>query len=92
MDNKAQAGNYAIAFMLAVCLVLCGIAWASSINEVTKMAMNETSSFGGMNCTGTTNEFVKAGCLVTDIGQFYFIGGILALAGLIIVARVIFAG
>ena len=92
MNTKAQAGNYAVAFMLAVCLIIMGIAWASPVNEMTTAARNETSEIGGMNCTGTADDFVKAGCMVADIGQAYFIGGIIAIDGLIIAARIIFAG
>ena len=90
MNKHAQAGSYAMAFMIAVCLIILGVAWASPVNEVTTLAMNESSEIGGMNCTDTTDDFLKAGCLVVDIGQFYFIAGIIALGGLIIAARIIF--
>jgi len=91
MNNKAQAGNYAIAFMLAVCLIFLSIYFAHPVNEMVTMAMNETSTIGGMNCTSTSDYFLKAGCIIADVGQFYFIAGIAALAGVIIVARVVFA-
>lgn len=95
MNKKAQAGNYAVAFMIAVCLIILGIAWASPINEVTKDARNTTNQFGevgGMDCDNSSiSDFTKAGCLVTDISQGYFIGGIIALAGVIIAARIILA-
>ena len=86
MNTKAQAGNYAVAFMLAICTVILGIAWAYPINQVTTTSMNSEE----MNCTSTTDDFIKAGCWTLDIGQALFIGGIIALAGTIIAARIIF--
>lgn len=92
MDKKAQASNYAIAFMIAVCLVILGLAWAGPINEVTKLAMGNTSEgTDGMNCSTTGDDFMKAGCLTTDITQSFFIGSLIALAGLIIAARIVFS-
>lgn len=94
MNKKAQAGNYAVAFMLAVCLIILGIAWAAPMNEITNDAMNTTNSIGevgGMDCDNSSiSDFQKAGCITADISQGYFIGGIMAIAGLIIAARIIF--
>ena len=93
MKTKAQAANYAMAFMLAVTVIILGLAFAFPLNEVTMNAMNNNTGDGtdGMNCSSTLDDFTKAGCLVTDISQSFFIGGILALAGIIIAARIIFA-
>ena len=89
MNKKAQAS--ALAFMLAVVVIILGLAWISPVNEMTKLAMNETSEIGGMNCTSSAlDDFTKAGCWTLDIAQVYFIGGIIALAGVIIAARIIF--
>ena len=87
LGNKAQAG--ALVFMLAVVAILLALAFAPSVNEITTKAMNATSEVGGMNCTATSDDFVKAACWTADIGQAYFIGGILAIAGVIIAGRVI---
>ena len=87
MNNKGQV--IAVTFMVAAVIVLLAIYLAPSVNEINNMVRNETSSIGGMNCSGTTDDFVKAGCWVTDLSQAYFIGGILALAGVIIAARVL---
>ena len=93
VNNKAQSGNYAVAFMIAVCLVILGIAWAAPINQVTTLAMGNTTGDGtdGMNCSSTADMFLKAGCLTADLGQFFFIASIIALAGVIITARIIFS-
>ena len=87
MNNKAQAS--VLVFMIAVVVIILALALAYPVNQMTTNAMNETSEIGGMNCTSTTDDFVKAGCWVVDLGQGYFIGGLLALAGLIIGARLI---
>ena len=89
MNKKGQ--TMALAFMLAVVVILLALAFAKPVNEMTTMAMNDTSAIGGMNCTATTDEFVKAACWTADIGQFYVIGGLLALAGVIIGARALFS-
>ena len=95
-QKKGQAATYAIAFMLALTLIILGLSWAKPINEVTKSAMNETVDGGeigsGMNCSNSLlDDYTKAGCIVTDLGQSYFIGSILAIAGILIAARIIFA-
>jgi hypothetical protein len=91
MNPKAQISI--VAFMLAVVIIILGLSFAFPVNEATTNAMNETSSSlgetGGMNCTGTTDDYVTATCWIADIGQAYFIGSIFALAGLVIAARVI---
>ena len=88
MNRKGQV--VALAFMLAIVVIILALAWAKPVNELTTMAMNETSSIGGMNCTDTTDNFVKAGCWTADIGQAYVIGGIIAIAGIIIAGRLLF--
>ena len=89
LNNKGQAG--ALVFMVAIVIIILALAWAVPVNEMTTLAMNETSEIGGMNCTDTTDDYVKAGCWVADLGQGYFIAGILALAGVIIVGRIMFS-
>jgi hypothetical protein len=87
MNNKGQ--TIALAFMLGIVVLILALAFAKPVNEITTLAMNETSEIGGMNCTGTIDNFVKAGCITADLGQAYIIGGLIALAGIIIGARLI---
>lgn len=84
MNKKGQMANYALVLMLAVVVIILGMSMAKPLND----ANNESRT--NMNCTGTTDDFVSAGCLINDIGQAYFIGGIIALAGVIVGARVLF--
>ena len=87
LNKKGQVSVYL--FMIAVVIIIMALAFAYPVNQITTSAMNETSEVGGMNCTATTDNFVKASCWVADVGQAYFIGGLLALAGVAIAARVI---
>ena len=89
LGNKGQVG--ALVFMLAIVVIILALAWVVPVNQLTTMAMNETSEIGGMNCTDTTDDYVKAGCWVADLGQGYFIGSILAIAGIIIAGRLFFS-
>jgi len=89
LNKKGQVG--ALVFMLAIVVIILALAWAVPVNEMTTLAMNETSEIGGMNCTLTSDDYVKAGCWVADLGQGYFIGGILAIAGIIIAGRMFFS-
>ena len=91
MNNKGQ--TMIVAFMLATVVIILGIAWAWPVNEITTNAMNETYQIGGdgMNCTGVIDDFTKAGCLAMDINQSFFIGSIIAIAGIIIGAKLIWS-
>ena len=62
MRNK-KGQVFAVAFMLAVVVILLGLAWAFPVNETATNAMTS------MNCTSTTDDFVKAACWTLDIGQ-----------------------
>jgi hypothetical protein len=79
--------------MLAIVIIICALAFAPVVNNITGSAMNKTNEFGeqgGMDCTNTTiSDFQKAACWTIDIGQFYFIGGLIALAGIVIGARIL---
>lgn len=91
MNNKAQASI--VVFMLAIVIIILALAWAKPVNEQTTLAMNKTNQYGelgGMDCTATTDNYVKAACWIVDINQGYFIGGIIAIAGLVIAAKILF--
>ena len=83
INKKGQSA--VLVFMIAVVVIILGLAFAFPVNEAT------TNAQTSMNCSTTTDDFVKAGCWVQDIGQGYFIGGILAFAGVIIAARILFS-
>ena len=99
MEVNKKGQTVALAFMLAITVIVLALAFAYPLNQVTTSAMsdNATAIYGdnaeagnGMNCDTTTDNFVKAGCWTADIGQAYVIGCILAIAGLIIGKRLLF--
>lgn len=95
INKKAQA-QYAMAFMLAVTVIILALSFAFPLNELTTSARNSSFNGGeegsGMDCSNSSiSDFTSAGCMVADIGQGYFIIGILAIAGIVIAARVVFS-
>ena len=91
MNKKGQAS--AVAFMLAVVIVILALAFAFPVNDITSKTMNKTNEFGevgGLDCSNSSiSDSQKAACWTVDIGQAYFIGGMIALAGVVIAAKVI---
>jgi hypothetical protein len=43
-----------------------------------------------MECNSTTDDFVSAGCVVSDLGNTYFIIGLIAIGGILVGARLFF--
>jgi hypothetical protein len=103
LNKKGQAG--ALVFMLAIVVIILALAFIPSVNVVVTNAMaNSTNTTTndidgnpgtvesiGMSCTSTTDDFIKAGCWIVDLSQSYFIGGLLAMAGVVIAARLLFS-
>ena len=89
-SKKGQA--VALSFMLAVVVLLLALAFAYPVNQLTTMAMNSTSDIGGMDCSNVSiDDYTQAACWTMDIGQAYVIGGFIAIAGLIIGAKLLFS-
>lgn len=93
MNNKAQVSS--VAFMLAIVILILALAFVPAMNETTTDVMNETNTIGevgGLNCTSSTiSDFTKATCWVVDINQAYIIGGLIAIAGVVIASRILWA-
>ena len=89
-----KSGNVTIyGIMLALTVIVLALALAGPVKEFTDTARNNTDGDTiGMDCSnGTISDFTKAACVATDLNIFYFIGGIIVLAGVIISARIIFS-
>lgn len=83
MNNKAQASILAIMLAMAMIVLALGIAyavWQGSNNAYTDMDCNNS----------TISDFTKASCYVNDINPTFFIGGLIALAGMVAVAKIIY--
>lgn len=84
MNNKGQVIMFG--FMLAVVIIVFALGVSHMIRQSSDEAMTN------MNCTTTNDKYIQAGCLVSDINPFYFIGILLAIAGMVIGARILFGG
>lgn len=91
LNKKANVTIYGI--MLALTIIILALALAGPIKESTDSARNATDGDTiGMDCDNSSiSDFQKAACVATDINLFYFVGGLLFLAGVIISARIIFS-
>ena len=93
MNNKKGQWAWAYGMMLGLVVILLAIYLAPVGQTFINDAMNEsTADFVGMNCSGTTSNFVKGACVVTDFSSFYFFTGLLLLGGAVVGAKIIFGG
>ncbi|MCK9371133.1 hypothetical protein M0R04_14570 [Candidatus Dojkabacteria bacterium] len=99
MDNKGQVVIFTL--MLAVVVIILAISFAPVLMEATTNARNDTIVMNnsdntgtvetiGMNCTGTTDAYVQAGCIVTDAFTPYFVGFLVAIGLAVLGARIAF--
>ena len=86
MNKSGQVIIYA--FMVALVVIILALSLAPSVKVFTDDARNETT---GMNCTSPDlSNYDKAACVTTDMTIFYFIGGLIFIAGIIITAKIVF--
>lgn len=79
-------------FMLGITIFVLALALAPSVSEFTNSAMNATvADTIGLNCSGTTDNFIKATCVVTDLSLFYFIGSLIFISGAVVTAKWFFS-
>lgn len=89
MNKQGQVMVYGI--MLGLVIIILALALAPAVGSFTNGARNETSGDNiGLNCSTTTSNFDKATCVITDLTLFYFIGGLIFVAGSVIVAKIVF--
>ena len=74
-------------FMLGLTILILGLALAPAVKE----QIDSTRNPDGLNCTNPLiTNFDKATCYVADLSMFYFIGGVIFIAGAIVTARILF--
>ena len=90
MNNKGQVMIYTT--MLAIIVVILALNLAPVIKDFNDIARNETTDSSiGLNCTSTLiSDYDKAACTGLDMGLSLFFLSLLAIAGLIIGAKVIY--
>jgi len=91
--NKKGFTTVFYTFMLALTVVILALALAGPISETVSNVRNETyeGSNVGLNCSDTSiSNYDKAACVASDMSIFYFVGGLIFVAGMIIAARLVF--
>lgn len=89
LTTKGQVFFFTL--MLGIVIVLLALAFAGALRETVDTAMApSTNESVGLDCTNTSiSDFDKANCIMVDASQSYFFWGMLALAGIVIGAKVI---
>jgi len=92
MNKKGQMTIYAL--MIALVIIVLALALAPPVSQFTNSARNETNGDTiGMNCSNPDiDNFTHAACIATDLNLFYFISGLIFIAGAIVTGRIIFSG
>jgi len=77
-------------FMLGLTVLILALAFAPAMREsVDNTRATTVGDTIGMNCSTTTSTVNKITCTFVDISLFYFIGGLIFIAGSIITAKLI---
>lgn len=90
INSKGSVMIFSI--MLGLVVIILALALAPAGKEIISSAMNvSTSDTIGLDCgNDSISNFDKATCIITDFSLFYFFGGLILIAGLIITGRIIF--
>jgi len=91
MRNK-NGSVQILGMMLGLTIIILAMALAPAGKEIISSTMNETTGDTfGLDCGNESiSSFDKAACVVTDFSLFYFFGGLIFLAGTVIVGRIVF--
>ena len=88
INNRGQ--TFFLTLMIGIVIIIVALAFAPGLNDATFTARNNTVENGGMDCSNSSiSTFNKATCVVADVNIFYFIGGLIFIAGAVITAKVI---
>jgi hypothetical protein len=89
MNNRGQVIFYTL--MLMIVVVLLALALAPIVNQFTTEARNATTETAvGLDCSNASiDDFVKSQCMIVDVTTPYFFFGMIAIALLIIGAKIL---
>ena len=78
--------------MLGMVVLILAMALAPAEKQIIDSARSaSTSDVIGLDCSNASiSNFTKAACVVTDFSLFYFFGGLIFIAGVIVTSRVVF--
>lgn len=90
MNNKGQV--FFLTFMIGITIIILGLALAPAIKSFADDARApSTNTAVGLDCANTTiSDFDKGNCVLVDTINPYFIGMLIAIAGAIIGARLLY--
>ncbi len=82
MNNKGQMIFLGFMVMMAVIVLTFGVA------PMVKEIVDDTRNSSNMDCNNSSiSDFDKVACVTIDMGMFYFIAGMIALAIAVFVSR-----
>jgi len=84
MNNKGQ--TFFVAFMIGLTIIVMALAFAPGL----KKNNEDLRSASNLDCGNESiSNFDKATCTTTDLTVFYFIGGLIFIAGTVITAKIV---
>lgn len=90
MDNKGQVVVFGL--MMGVVIIILALALAGPIKQSVDTARNTTTESGepGLDCTNSSiTQEQKAACVAADLTLFYFVIGLIFIAGIVITAKIV---
>ena len=90
MNKKGQVMMYGL--MLSIVIIILALTFSGTVKYFIDNSRNTTSEFGtGLDCSNVSiSNFDKAACLSSDISLPFFIGSLIFIGGLVLVAKYIF--
>lgn len=92
MNDKGQLFFFTL--MLATVVIVLALAMIPAVRQQVDISRApSTTDTVGLDCNNSTiPDFQKAQCVLTDLATPYFFFGLIAIAGVIIGAKLIFGG
>ena len=90
ISNKGQV--VFLGLMIAVTVIVLALALAYPLKQATDSARNQSDWIGGkgLDCSNSSiSDYDKGACTIIDLTTPYFIGALIAIAGIIFVAKII---
>lgn len=90
LNKNGQVFFYSL--MLGILIIVIALALAGPVKDTVDSARNLTTDEGqtGLDCTNSSiSNFDRATCVVADLTIFHFIGGLIFIAGAVIIARLV---
>lgn len=89
-NKRGQIVFYTL--MLCVVVIVVALALSQPLKQQADITRNVTTETGvGLDCSNSSiSTYQRGQCILTDLSTPYFIGGLLAIAGIIAGARILY--